>query len=506
MAVKKGQIIEVEVCDVAFGGRGIARVDGLVVFVEQAIPGDRVAARIVKKKRNHAVARIDSIIQSSPHRIPAPCRYSGYCGGCKWQFLAYEKQLEYKRRHVADSIAHIGLIGDVPVRETVSADRLFGYRNKMEFSCTDRRWLLPEELGIEGIQKGFALGLHVPGTYNKVIDTVHCLLLPEPGSEILDVVRRYIRDSGVPVYGLQSHVGFWRFVVLRHSNAHDRWMVNIVTSAGDPELLQPLADRLVDECRRITSVINNVSAKKAGVAVGEYQTVLRGPPVLAEKIDHFDFEISANSFFQTNTLGASRLYAIVKEYAELTGSELLVDLYSGTGSIAIYLSGSVDRVIGLEISATAIDDAGKNCRLNHVTNCRFIHGDIKENLAKVGNRPDVMVIDPPRAGMHKRVLKQVLDISAERLVYVSCNPATLARDLGILKDRYHPVVVQPVDMFPHTHHIEAVVKLELKKPNRKGRLATDGHPSSLFELRRGKQTNTDVSHHRDTENTEAAFL
>ena len=460
MTVKKGQIIEVEVSDVAFGGRGIARVDGFVVFVEQAIPGDFVSARVVRKKKNHAVARIDTIIKPSAFRVPAPCRYSGYCGGCKWQFFAYEKQLEYKRRHIIDAIERIGLIADIRVNPTISSERVYGYRNKMEFSCSDKRWLLPEEFDRADMKDDFALGLHVPGTFHKVIDIDECLLQPDLGNKILSDIRAFIRNSDVPVYGLRSHIGFWRFAMLRHSAAYDQWMVNIITAAENPKLLKPMVDQLVERHPQIVSVVNNVTARKAGVAVGEYELLLAGMPVLREKIGEYTFEISANSFFQTNTSGAESLYGIVEEYAGLTGTESVVDLYSGTGTIAICLSKSAERVVGLEITASSVDDARKNCRINAISNCDFITGDIRENLSELDQKPDVMIIDPPRVGMHKNVVKQVLHMAPERIVYVSCNPATLARDLGILKAAYALTAVQPVDMFPHTHHIETVAKLE----------------------------------------------
>ena len=459
---KKGELIELTISDLAFGGKGLAKVDGLVVFVEHAVPLDRIVARIVKKKKNHVLARIDTMIDPSPFRIDPPCRYSGYCGGCKWQFLNYEKQLEYKRRHVTDSLEHIGIIKDVPVHPTIPSERIFGYRNKMEFSCSDRRWLLPEELGKKDIDINFALGLHVPGSFNKVVDIDECRLQPELGNNILDDIRKYIIESGIPVYGLRSHKGFWRYVMLRHSMARDQWMVNIISSAEDHEILQPLADQLKSTYPRIASIVNNVTSKKAGIAVGEYEILLAGTSYLRDKIGSFKFDISANSFFQTNTRGATSLSEIVRKYAELTGIETIVDLYSGIGTIAIYLANSAKEVIGIEILENAVADARKNCQLNRISNCSFIQGDIKESLLLVKKSPDVMIIDPPRMGMHKNVIKHVLDMAPQRIVYVSCNPATLARDLGLMKEKYHVLEIQPIDMFPHTYHIESVVKLRRK--------------------------------------------
>ncbi|GBC61336.1 23S rRNA (uracil(1939)-C(5))-methyltransferase R lmD [Desulfonema ishimotonii] len=462
MAVRKKQELELEISDIAFGGKGLAKVDGFAIFVDQAVPSDRVRVRITRKKKNYAEARIIEMIAPSPLRIDPPCRYSGYCGGCKWQFLDYDTQLHYKQRHVAESLEHIGLIEGVPVHAPVPSEKIFGYRNKMEFSCSDRRWLMPDELGREEISMGFAIGLHVPGTFHKVLDTEACLIQPELGNAILGDVREYIRASDRPVYGLRTHEGFWRFLMLRHSVAYDQWMVNIITSAEDRAAVQPLADRLTEKYPDIISVVNNITARKAGIAVGESEIRLAGAPVIRDKIGPYEFEISANSFFQTNTRGAARLYDIVKQYAELTGNETVFDLYCGTGTISICLSDAARDVIGIELAESSVADARKNCERNNISNCRFISGDIKDCLEGVGVTPDVMVIDPPRVGMHKDVVRQVLEIGPERIVYVSCNPATLARDLAMIKDAYQVLEVTPVDMFPHTWHIESVAKLRKK--------------------------------------------
>ncbi|OEU66314.1 MAG: 23S rRNA (uracil-5-)-methyltransferase RumA [Desulfobacterales bacterium PC51MH44] len=462
MKVKKGQLIELSISGIAFGGKGLARVDGLTVFVDQAVPLDLVMARIIKRKKQYAEARVDTLLEPSPFRTDPPCMHSGFCGGCKWQFLNYDKQLVYKRQHVTESLKHIGLIKDVLVHPTIPSPLIFGYRNKMEFSCSDRRWLLPDEMEKEDVDRDFALGLHVSGTFYKVLDTKVCLLQPELGNHILDDVRTFIKTSDAPVYGLRSHTGFWRFIMLRHSAAYDQWMVNVITATEDRATVQPLAEKLMDKYPQIVSIVNNITSRKAGVAIGEYEIPLAGFSYIKDKIGSLEFEISANSFFQTNTLGAERLYKIVDEYAGLTGRETAIDLYCGTGTIAICLADSAKKVIGLEIVESAVADAENNCRINGITNCRFILGDIKENLSKVAARPDVMIIDPPRAGMHKDVVSQVLEMAPGRIVYVSCNPATMARDLGMLKDSYSVLEVQPVDMFPHTYHIESVARLEKK--------------------------------------------
>lgn len=462
MGIKKGQTLELRISDIAFGGKGLARVNGMAVFVDGGAPLDLVDARIIKKKKSYAEARIVSIKEPSPYRIDPPCMYSGYCGGCKWQFLAYDRQLEFKQRHVIDSIEHIGLIHDPVVHKTIPSVRIFEYRNKMEFTCSDRKWLLPEEMDKKDIDAGFAIGLHVPGTFNKVLDTKACLLQPKLGNNILEDVRNYIKNSKIPVYGLYSHTGFWRFLMLRHSAAYDQWMVNIITSEEDKKTLQLLADLLMDKYPEIVSVVNNITARKAGVAIGEYEILLAGDSCIKDKIGSCEFEISANSFFQTNTQGAEQLFRTVREYAGLSGKEKVVDLYSGTGAISIFLADSAKEIIGIEMVASAVTNAQNNCKKNMISNCRFIHGDIKDRLPQVAAKPDVMIIDPPRVGMHKDVVKHVLEMAPEKIVYVSCNPATMARDLGLIKDKYNLLEVQPVDMFPHTYHIESVAKLVIR--------------------------------------------
>jgi len=460
MTLKKGQEIEADVTDIAFGGKGLARINGLAVFIAQSIPGDRVRARITRKKKNFAEARILELMKSSPDRVQPPCPYSGYCGGCTWQFLNYEQQLLYKRRHVSESMEHIGLLKEIPVHPTIPSSVIFGYRNKMEFSCSERRWLLPHELGREPADIDVALGLHVPGTFHKVLDIEACLLQPSAGNRILTDVRQYIKDSHAPVYGLRSHSGYWRFLVLRHSVEFDQWMVNLVTAEERAAILKPLAELLTQKYPSVASVVNNISGRKAGIAVGEYEIHLSGSRIIKDKIGPYTFEISANSFFQTHTRGARKLYETVKEYARLKGSETIVDLYSGTGTIPIFLADSAKEIIGLEIVESAVADAARNCETNGISNCRFLTGDIRSSLSKISTTPDVMIIDPPRAGMHKDAVRRVMDMAPDRMVYVSCNPASLARDLALMQDRYRVLEIQPVDMFPHTFHIEAVARLE----------------------------------------------
>jgi 23S rRNA (uracil1939-C5)-methyltransferase len=460
VTVKKGQTIELDITDVALGGRGLARLEGMAVFVDGAVGGDRVLARVVRRKKQYAEARVLEVLRPSADRVPAPCPYHGICGGCKWQHLAYAAQLVYKRRHVAEALAHIGGLEGVAVHPVSPADPIFGYRNKMEFSCTDRRWVMPQDLDRPEVERGFALGLHVPGTFDKVLDVAACRLMPALGNTLLAEIRRFLRQSPRPPYGLRSHEGFWRFVMLRHSLAQDRWLVNLITASEDPAAVQPLADALMAAHPRVAGVVNNITARPAAIAVGEIERCLAGVPVLTDRIGPWEFDISANSFFQTNTRGAERLYGIVADYAGLDGSQTVLDLYSGIGTIPIFLSGAARRVVGVEIVPGAVADARRNCAHNGVANCRFIEGDIRAVGAALPERPDLVIVDPPRVGMHPAVVARLLAMAPPRIVYVSCNPATLARDLALLKEAYEVAEVQPVDMFPHTFHIEAVARLE----------------------------------------------
>jgi len=460
---QKGQTIELDIEKMAYGGRGIGRIDGFVVFLRGVTPGDKVQARIYKKKRAYAEADLVKLITPSPERIQAPCPYNGFCGGCQWQHIQYATQLSYKKEQVKEAIEHIGGLKDVKVRNVLPSEEVFGYRNKMEFSFSNRRWFLPHELDKRAVEGDFALGLHVPGTYQKVIDVEACLLQQETGNRILREVKRYVKRSGIPVYDLKSHTGFWRFLAIRYSRAFDEWMVNLVTSEEKPEVVRPLADELSHRLTNIKTIVNNITGRKASIAVGEREVVLKGKGYIRDKVGPYTFHISSNSFFQTHSLAARQLYEKAADYAELKGSETVLDLYSGTGTIPIFLSNRVKTVMGIEINESAVLDARRNCKDNGIDNCRFIIGDIRERLSAITLKPDVLIIDPPRAGMHKHVLAQILALSPEKIIYISCNPATMARDTAQMIQRYELIEIQPVDMFPHTYHVEAVSKLCLRK-------------------------------------------
>ena len=462
MAVKKRKTYELEIIDLAFGGKGLAKPDGFPVFVDRCVPGDLAFVKIVKKKKSWAEAKLIKLIKPSPLREEGKCTYCRFCGGCKWQQLPYDRQLEYKKRHVVDSLAHIGRLKDVRVTDVIGSDHIYEYRNKMEFSCSFQRWLMPDELADETIKKGFGIGLHVPGTFDKVIDIHQCEIMPAMGNKILGDVRVFVANSGLPAYHLRSHEGFWRFLMLRHSVAHDQWMVNIVTKEKNLEVVTKLGKQLAEAYPNIRSIVNNITDAKSGVSMGKEEVLIHGEDHIIEKLGDFQFKISANSFFQTNTRACEKLYDKVREYAGLNGNETVLDLYSGTGTIPIWLSGHAKKVYGIEIVHSAVVDARQNVRLNDIENCEFLEGDIKDVFGDVPEKPDVVIIDPPRVGMHKDVVGHVLAHSPEKIVYVSCNPATLARDLEMLAPRYAVLEVTPVDMFPHTYHIESVALLVRK--------------------------------------------
>lgn len=458
--VKRNAELELRIEKTAFGGKGLARVGDYVIFVKDSLPGDLVKAKVFKRKSNFAEARLLEILQPSDMRIAAPCRYFAWCGGCTWQNLSYQDQLIIKREHVVDSLRHLGGIKNIEVGETFPSELEWGYRNKMEFSFADRRWLLPEELGNENISKDYALGLHIPGTFDKILDIDECLLQSSAANQILRLVDDYCRDRNLVPYGVRSHEGYLRYLVIRESSSSGELMVNLVTAYEDREALGPLAKALNDSNPKITSIVNNINSRKAQIAQGETEILLYGQDYITEKLGAFEFRISANSFFQTNTRQAENLYQTVLDFASLTGTEKVADLYCGTGTITLFLSLRSGEVTGYELAASAVEDARSNARIHGRSNVQFVDGDLLDNLQKSDFSADVIVTDPPRSGMHPNVCEQLNRSGAEKIVYVSCNPTTMARDIAIMQDKYRLTRVQPVDMFPHTYHVETVALLE----------------------------------------------
>ncbi len=464
----------------AFEGKSIARLDGLVVFVQGGVPGDDVRVKLTKIKKQFLEADVVEVLKKSSLRVEPRCKYFGTCGGCKWQYVDYKAQLDFKRQHVVDALERIGGFQNVVVNPTVGAEDIYFYRNKMEFSFGEKwltreeleKWKTAKEAGSQKSEIGrrdsvFALGMHIPQRFDKVLDLDECHLQSEVSNQILNCVRQFSRDHSLSIYSTFTHTGYLRNLVIRQSAHTNELMVNLVTSDDQPELLLALRSLLLDEVPAITTIVNNITQRKSQVAIGESEKIYFGPGYITERIGRRTYRISANSFFQTNTRQAERLYDVAKRMACLQTSDVVFDLYSGTGTIALHIADDVREVIGIENVEAAVEDAKRNAEMNGVNNCTFLLGDLKDRLTKdvvwQENHPrsNVMIIDPPRAGMHERVVHEVMSMKPERIVYVSCNPATQARDLKIMctDTGYRVSEVQPVDMFPHTYHIENVVSL-----------------------------------------------
>jgi len=463
-------IIELEIESIAFGGKGIAHFDGFTIFIERGLPGQKVKAEITRKKNSYAEARIIEVVSLSPAEIPHRCSYFGICGGCLFQNLDYNEQLAQKHRQVKESLEHIGGFKGIQVLPTLPSPEIYYYRNKMEYSFARFRWLTHEEIQSgEVINRDFALGLHVPKHYDKVLDIDQCFLLSERSNHVLRLVKEFARQSDLLPYTTSNHSGFWRFLVIRESKQLEQMMVNIVTADhpdGNDEI-EALSQHLIQQIPFITTVVHNINHKKGQVAVGDEEHIIFGPGYIEEVLGLRKYEIAANSFFQTNTLQADKLYQQVVNCGKFQKNQIVYDLYSGTGGIAIYIADQVKKVVGVELIPQAIKDAKVNCRINSIENCHFIQGDLKDNLTDpqeiVGKfgKPSVVIIDPPRSGLHPKLPDRILQLKPDRIIYVSCNPATLARDLGMLcRGDFKIVSVQPVDMFPHTAHCEVVVLLE----------------------------------------------
>jgi 23S rRNA (uracil1939-C5)-methyltransferase len=481
--LKRGDEIIITVDDAAFEGRTIGRHEGFVVFVDGAVPGDSVKVRLLKVKKSYAEAKVVSVEQPSPHRVAPKCRHFGPCGGCKWQNVDYPLQLKFKQQHVVDAFERIGGFPNPNVLPIIGSGDQFFYRNKMEYSFASKEWLVlpPPNQDPEGLENSalpqskienrtseIHLGLHVPQRYDKVLEITECFLQSDDSNSILNFVRSFARRESLPVYSSDDDVGYLRFLVIRQSRRTKELMVNLVTFEDKPEIMQQMTKELLQAVPAVTTVVNTINSKKAQIAFGDREKVYAGDGIIHERLGNLLFTISTGSFFQTNTAQAEKLYAVARDLALLKSTDVVWDLYSGTGSIALFISDAVSRVIGVESVGAAVEDAERNAMANKITNCSFVLGDLKDRLTKDTDwikshqKPDVMMIDPPRNGMHPKVVDEILEIAPPRIVYVSCNPATQARDVKLLASRYEILALQPVDMFPHTYHIENVAQLALR--------------------------------------------
>jgi len=485
--LKRGDEVLLEITTAAFEGKAVARHEGLVVFVENAVPGDLVTAKLLKIKKSFLEAKVVRIERPSPLRVEPRCQYFGVCGGCKWQHVEYQAQLRFKQQQVVDSFERIGGFSNINILPIIGADELYFYRGKMEYSFAEKQWLTEKPAAIddgglqkennetEGIDHPFPapnpqspvfLGLHVPQRYDKVLDIDECHLQSVVSNQILNFTREFARQNHLDVYDSDRNSGYLRFLVIRESKKTKELMANLVTFQNQPDIMKRYAAELKANVEQVTTVVNTINGKKAQIAFGETENVYLGHGWIHEQLGSHNFSISASSFFQTNVAQAEKLYGVVKEFGEFKSSDVVFDLYSGTGSIAIFISDLVKEVVGIESVESAIRDAEKNARSNGITNCHFLLGDLKDRLTKDTSwmssypKPDVLVIDPPRNGMHPKVVEEILGLAPDRIVYVSCNPATQARDAELLcASKYELIKLQPVDMFPHTFHIENVALL-----------------------------------------------
>ena len=468
MSKKKTDLVleNVTIESVAAEGKALARVDGTVVFVEFAVPGDVVDIQVYKKKKNYMEGFVKRLITPSPRRLEPFCEHFGVCGGCRWQLLPYELQLQAKQQQVWDQLVRIGHLEIPPIRPILGSDRTQFYRNKLEFSFSAKRWILrdedPESLAPED---RVGLGFHVGKFFDKVLDIKHCWLQREPSNAIRLFIKQYAVDHGLEFYDIRENRGFLRNMFIRTTEAGG--VMLILCFARENKVARTsLLDAISAEFQEITSLYYVINTK-LNDAISDQECILyKGDDAIYETMEGLSFKIGPKSFYQTNSLQAYKLYSAARDFAALTGNEVVYDLYTGTGTIAQFVSAKAAKVIGIEYVPEAIEDAWDNARRNGITNCDFFAGDMKDILTNdfiaEHGRPDVVILDPPRAGIHPDVAEVILQAAPDRIVYVSCNPASQARDLAILCRDYEITAVQPVDMFPHTMHVENICALRRK--------------------------------------------
>ncbi|MBI1939701.1 MAG: 23S rRNA (uracil(1939)-C(5))-methyltransferase RlmD [Ignavibacteriales bacterium] len=479
--MKKGDLLELEISGYAFEGKGVAKIikevhsedetqtKKFVVFVNGSYPGDKATAQITKIRKSYAEARVKDLLTKSSLRTKPECKYFGICGGCKAQDLIYLQQTKFKEEQVKEIFERIGDIKDLELLPIIPSDKIYYYRNKMEFSFAAKRWLSESEISSkqEIADKDFALGLHIPGLFDKVLDIDECRLQSQLSNGILNFTRDFFKSRETTIFTIQNHTGYLRNLIIRQSSFHNEVMVNLVTSEENEKLFAEYRDSLLEKFNGVTTVVNNINLKKSLVATGDYEIIFHGAGFIYDSIGGRKFRISANSFFQTNTLQAEKLYQTALEFAGFNGSEIVYDLYSGAGTIPIFISNHVKYIYGFESVEPAVADAKVNLELNGVENFEPLIADLNKSfLPKISERnipkPNLIIADPPRSGMNPKTVNDILNLKPAKVVYISCNPATQARDIKLLCDGgYKLIKARPVDMFPHTYHIENVALLEL---------------------------------------------
>ena len=473
--LKRDDIIELRITDQAEKDQCFGRLDnGMGVMVSGMLAvGDLVSAKIKKLRQRYIEAFVVEVLEPSPDRTEPLCSYFGVCGGCKLMHIRYEAQLHYKQKKVKDALEHLGDFVAPPVTPAVPCSDPFHYRNKIEFSFSNMRYLLAEELSMEKLDrpKDFALGFHTPGNFEKVIDIDYCYLAKESMNRVLKLTREFVLANALVPYSARAHTGYLRNLVVRFSENREEVMVNLVTSWYDEDIMQRYRAHLESGMDGVKmTVLNNVTSRLNTVATGDEEFVLSGDGYITERLGNHDFRISANSFFQTNSSQAEVLYNAILEVGDLKAEDTVYDLYCGTGTITLYLANHCRQIIGLEVVESSINDARSNAVLNGITNAEFYKVDLKDFQALLGtlenyDNPGVIITDPPRAGMQPKALATMIRLRPRRIVYVSCNPASLARDgKEICAHGYTLLSVQPVDMFPHTSHIESVACFERTSP------------------------------------------
>jgi 23S rRNA (uracil1939-C5)-methyltransferase len=468
MAKKNRHIVvpEVPIHGVADRGKGVGRTpDGIIAFVEGAVPGDVVDVYVQKKKGGFIEGNIEQIVVPSPDRVAAFCEHFSVCGGCKWQNLDYAAQIRHKEQVVRDAFDRIAKVEVEDFQPIVGSPKITHYRNKLEFGFASKRWLLDAELNNPEVIAGSGLGFHRAGAFDKVVDINECWLQPEPSNAIRNAARRIANEQELPFYDLRTHKGFMRNLMVRTTTIGQTMML-VSFARPEQEAIEAFLSAMHAEFPDITSIIYCVNTKLNDTVFDQEMVVWHGAAYVEEQLGDLFFKIGPKSFFQTNSWQGKQLYDTVVEFAELSGTENVYDLYTGTGSIALYVARQCRQVVGIEEVPDAIEDAEHNRARNGIENAIFYAGDVKEVLspefAERHGRPDLVITDPPRAGMHEKAVRFLLELDAPRIVYVSCNPATQARDVQLLSEKYRVVKVRPVDMFPHTHHIENVALLERK--------------------------------------------
>jgi 23S rRNA (uracil1939-C5)-methyltransferase len=455
--------------DYAAEGKSLARVNGKVIFVEGAVPGDVVDVQLQKNKADWGEGFVKKFHTYSPIRVQPFCAHFGVCGGCQWQMLPYDQQLVYKHKQVFDNLTRIAKIPLPPIPPILGAKETQGYRNKVEYTFATEKFIPFEEFkamkaaGLEPVKSIGAGGFHARGFFEKVVEIDTCYLQSEPTNEIRKTAVQFAMDNEMPFYNIKQHQGWLRNMFIRNTTKGE-WMVNIILGYDGGEKREALLDLFLKKFPQITTLLYTINEKRNDSMQDLVPQVYFGNGYITESLENFDFKISPKSFFQTNSKQAESLYQVTRSFAELTGKEVVYDLYCGTGSIGIFCSQEAKKIIGVEVVADAIEDAKENARINNLTQTAFFAGDVidicDDAFFDTHGKPDVIITDPPRAGMHDKLVKKLLEIQAPLIVYVSCNPATQARDLSLLGEKYTVTKIQPVDMFPHTLHIENVVQLK----------------------------------------------